>query len=238
MDKMMKMKKEYGLFARKKWPMVLVFLIVLYLISSIFSCQKAGDSEQFGSKKSQGKKGEHQEYVIDSLRATDRLEDLGKRVKDFLGEPHGVDKFSNKPVYDEYHIKIYQDRLGALNFSGEIIDELQRFLDKYKGKPQSEFYSYWTIADIVQKMRFVDKYKTKVERESYSERSIGTERYMLGVYLGEFIYDVSSLINHKEDFWLATLEDLSKMKEEAKKKLELAEKERARLLEEKLRGKK
>ena len=109
------------------------------------------------------------------------------------------------------------------------------FLVKYKGKPQSEFYSYWTIADIVQKMRFVDEYKTKVERESYSERSIGTERYMLGVYLGEFIYDASSLINHKEDFGLATLEDLSKMKEETKKKLELAKKERARLLEELLR---
>jgi len=122
-------------------------------------------------------------------------------------------------------LKSIKDGLGALNFSGEIIDELQRFLHKYKGKPQSEFYSYWTIADIVQKMRFVDEYKTKVERESYSERSIGTERYMLGVYLGEFIYDTSSLINHKEDFWLATLEDFSKMKEEAKKKLELAEKE-------------
>jgi hypothetical protein len=218
--------------------MALVFLIVLYLISSIFSCQKAGDSEQFGTKESQRKKGEHQEYVIDSLRAADRLEDLGKRVMDLLGEPHGVDKFSRNPVYDEYHIKIYQDRLGALNFSGDIMDDLQRFLDKYKGKPQSEFYSYWTIKDIVQKMRFVDEYKTKVERESYSERSTGTERYMLGVYLGEFTYDVSSLINHKEDFWLATLEDLGKMKEEAKKKLELAEKERARLLEEKLRGKK
>ena len=232
------MKKEYFLFARNKWPMVLVFLIVLYLISSIFSCQKGGDSEQFGINKSQSKKGEHQEYVIDSLRAADRLEDLGKRVIELLGGPYGSDKFSKNPVYDEYHIKIYQDRLGALNFSGDIVNELQRFLDKYKGKPQSEFYSYWTIADIVQKMRFIDKYKTKVERESYSERSTGAEKHMLGVYLGEFIYDVSSLINHKEDFWLATLEDLSKMKEEAKKKLELAEKERARLLEEKLRGKK
>ncbi|OGP95213.1 MAG: hypothetical protein A2157_06630 [Deltaproteobacteria bacterium RBG_16_47_11] len=80
MDKIMKMKKEYGLFERKKWPMVLVFLIVLYLISSIFSCQKAGDSEQFGTKKSQTKKGEHQEYVIDSLRAADRLEDLGREL--------------------------------------------------------------------------------------------------------------------------------------------------------------
>ena len=232
------MKKEYFLFARNKWPMVLVFLIVLYLISSIFSCQKGGDSEQFGINKSQRKKGEHQEYVIDSLRAADRLEDLGKRVIELLGGPYGSDKFSKNPVYDEYHIKIYQDRLGALNFSGEIMNDLQSFLDKYKGKPQSEFYSYWTIKDIVQKMRFVDEYKTKVERESYSERSTGAEKHMLGVYLGEFIYDVSSLINHKEDFWLATLEDLSKMKEEAKKKLELAEKERARLLEEKLRGKK
>ena len=80
MDKIMKMKKEYGLFERKKWPMVLVFLIVLYLISSIFSCQKAGDSEQFGTKESQRKKGEHQEYVIDSLRAADRLEDLGREL--------------------------------------------------------------------------------------------------------------------------------------------------------------
>ena len=108
MYKMMKMRKEYGLRARNKWPLVLVFLIVLYLISSIFSCQKAGDSEQFGSKKSQRKKGEHQEYVIDSLRAADQLEDLGKKVMDLIGEPRAVDKFSKKPSYDEYHIKIYQ----------------------------------------------------------------------------------------------------------------------------------
>ncbi len=217
MGKMMKTKEEYFLFTRNKWPMVLVFLIVLYLLSSIFSYQKGGDSEQFGINKSQRKKGEQQEYVIDSLRAADRLEDLGKRVIELLGGPYGSDKFTQTPVYDEYHIKIYQDRLGALNFSGEIMDDLQRFLDKYKGKPQSEFHSYWTIKDIVQKMRFVDEYKTKAERESYSERSTGAEKHMLGVYLGEFIYDVSSLINHKEDFWLATLEDLSKMKEKRKR---------------------
>ena len=53
--------------------------------------------------------------------------------------------------------------------------------------------------------------------------------------LGEFVYDTFSLISHKDDFWLATSEDFKRMKEEAKKKLELAEKKRARLLEELLR---
>ena len=234
MDRMTKIKQGHILGVEKISSMIIFFLILIYLML-IFSCQKAGNSEQFEPKDSHGKKGEYQEYIIDSLRAADRLEDLAKRVIELLGEPRGVDKFSKNPVYDEYHIKIYQDRLGLLNFSGEIIDELQMFLAKYKGKPQSKFYSYWTTADIVHKMGFVDKHQKRVERKNYREKSIETGWYMLGVYLGEFVYDTFSLISHKDDFWLATSEDFKRMEEETKKKLELAKKERARLLEELLR---
>jgi hypothetical protein len=87
-------------------------------------------------------------------------------------------------------------------------------------------------------MGFVDKYQKKVEGKLYREGNLGTEWYMLGVYLGEFVHDTFFLISGKGDFWLATSEDINRMEEEAQKDLERAEKERARLLGEKLKGKK
>jgi len=233
MQKVKKGKNNYFVLGKNILLLTVLFSIPILAVP-ISSCQKAEET----TKKSLSKKSEYQEYIIDSLRAADRLEDLSKRVIQLLGEPRGVDKYSENPIYDEYHIKIYQDRLGLLNFNGEIIDDLKRFLDKYKDKPESKFFSYWRTGDIVQKMGFVDKYQKKVEGKLYREGNLGTEWYMLGVYLGEFVYDTFFLISHKEDFWLATPEDFKRMKEEAQKDLERAEKERARLLGEKLKGKK
>lgn len=240
---MIEIKKKHALISRKIWPKVLSLLILLYLISSIFSCQKPGDSESNKTKKI---KGENQEYLIDSLRAADRLEDLGNQVIHLLDKPYGVDTTTGEPVYEEYHIEIYKDRIGLLNFKGNI-DELQILTDKYKDKPQRHFYSYVEIESIVRIMKSVDEYKSKVVKqnpynEGHDKFKDRMDRRRLGYYLARFIYKTSSLINHKEDYWLTTLKDviinLQGAQKETEMKKELMEKERARLLEEKLGGKK
>jgi uncharacterized membrane protein YkvI len=66
MDRMTKIKQRHVLGVEKISSMIVFFLILIYLmlIFSIFSCQKAGNSEQFETKESHGKKGEYQEYII------------------------------------------------------------------------------------------------------------------------------------------------------------------------------
>lgn len=205
---------------QKKGIWVILSLIVFCFAT--YTCPKADDPQKSKSGKSIREKGEYQEYLIDSLKAADRLKGLAIRTIQLLGKPLGEGLYTK---YDEYLIKNYRFDLSSLRIKDDLA-VVKTFYDKYRARPESKFWSHWTIHTCIISIEDIDKY--------INERNW----YMVGIKLGIFIYRVSTLIRLQDEFWLLTEEDLKIMRDELEKEVKRQEEERARLLGEKFREKK